>query len=524
MFSVLLRQSVRPLILYTLITLALLGALLLKTGGHFAYVLDDAYIHLALAENLPAHMGINLSEATDSSSSILYTWLLVPFAKAPTGLYANFIINFLGGVLMVLGQVRLASQAGWINQSQPLRWKQAGYVLALLTAFNIFSLIFMGLEHVLHVAACLFILSGLISYIERQQLPRSFWVAFILAPLIRFEALALAGLVLGWFMLERRWRWVLWGGLAIAIPQILHASWLMSMGLPPLPTSLLFKSDTLAHPITHSGQLTLLAQLGADVLVNLHKEGGIFSLGLCGLLLVNCLWLRGRQRVLALVLALATLAHVLFGRFGWFERYHVYLYALNFNALLYFNYARLTASAAWRSVGLVCFFLCASAPLVFQLRIPQAGAEVWRQSWQLHEFLTAYWREPVMAVDIGAVSWGNPQEVIDILGLGSESIRRARSQGNGYYDFAGVARGKGIRLAIMFIPAGFDMKMPAGWTPVALFHLDSKPVVLPQDFTLVATSPQAVAPLMSALQNWQKTLPAGVQLGFNEAVLSAQPR
>lgn len=44
--------------------------------GRFIYTLDDAYIHLALAENImQGHYGVNLGEFSALSSSILWPFL-----------------------------------------------------------------------------------------------------------------------------------------------------------------------------------------------------------------------------------------------------------------------------------------------------------------------------------------------------------------------------------------------------------------------------------------------------------------
>src|SRR5262249_14612423 len=63
---------------------ALLFLILLHDGGHFTYTLDDPYIHLALARNIAfGGYGINPGEPAAPSSSILWPFLLAPFARLP---------------------------------------------------------------------------------------------------------------------------------------------------------------------------------------------------------------------------------------------------------------------------------------------------------------------------------------------------------------------------------------------------------------------------------------------------------
>ena len=74
--------ELRFLTVWALGLAALVGGILLLNGGHFAYSLDDPYIHLALAENLAAgHYGLNLDEPSSPSSSILWPLLLAPFTR-----------------------------------------------------------------------------------------------------------------------------------------------------------------------------------------------------------------------------------------------------------------------------------------------------------------------------------------------------------------------------------------------------------------------------------------------------------
>jgi len=76
------------------------------TRGHFTYTLDDAYIHLAMAENIyQGHYGINLSEASSPSSNVLWPFLLVPTIMTGLGhLFPLFLNIFFCSITVRTGE------------------------------------------------------------------------------------------------------------------------------------------------------------------------------------------------------------------------------------------------------------------------------------------------------------------------------------------------------------------------------------------------------------------------------------
>src|SRR5213594_2619498 len=74
--------------------LAELIAILRLNGGHFTYTIDDPYIHLALAERIRGgHYGINPGEPSAPSSTILWPFLLAPFAGSGIAEYLPLLIG-----------------------------------------------------------------------------------------------------------------------------------------------------------------------------------------------------------------------------------------------------------------------------------------------------------------------------------------------------------------------------------------------------------------------------------------------
>src|SRR5260221_388102 len=189
----------RTLLLVLCIVLGAVGAelsaILFINSGHLVYTLDDAYIHLSLAENiLHRHYGVNPGEACSPSSSILWPFLLAPVAGSDLGALAPLVMNCLAS----LGTVFLF----WSIACVALQNDQAGarrstafpafVVLLLVVATNLIGLIFTGMEHSLQVFFVTLIVWGLIQ--ESRTGKAEWWlvVALVLAPLVRYECLAIS--------------------------------------------------------------------------------------------------------------------------------------------------------------------------------------------------------------------------------------------------------------------------------------------------------------------------------------------
>jgi len=509
--------------LYTFIFLGFLAAILWGTSGTFAYVIDDPYIHLALAAHLPWHMGANPGELTNSSSSILFPWLLVPFARSEfLGTWVPLVINFLAGLVLLAFVLRLITQCGYAPENR--KNLSAGVAVFILAACNTFSLIFVGMEHTLHVAAVAVLLSGLIEWMAGRGLPRSFWIAFFLAPLLRYEALAFNALILFWFLWRRDWRALALGFALLVVPQIIQSCYMQALGLPLLPTSILAKSDTIAFEYRGHDAMRLLVGTLYDFVMNLQDVGGLFALLFTGVFLVLAFRRRKEERMLALVVAGVTLAHLLFGRFAWFGRYNAYILLLNIMALawlLHLPRAKIAVKAAFWTM--VC--LAATNPLSYQSHIPLAAQQVYQQPLQIGRFVKEYWRDTVVAHDVGAISWLNQHDVADMLGLISEWARsypeRMPNGTSSDIFLNDLATTYKADVAIMNNLV-IGVYPPKNWIMVATLRLTETHIILPPTIEFYATSEKAVPRVMAAIRAWSSSLPADVLLGINQALL--QPK
>ena len=347
----------------TLLTLAQLGLILWRLGGHFSYSLDDPYIHLALADQIAqGHYGLNAGEAAAPSSSILFPVLLAGLSFTGLGQFACLAIgsaaSLWSGVLIANLLARSLAPVVLSRLASTL------IAVSLILSFNLIGLEFTGLEHSLHVGLTLACLLGALRFLKTGALPPWWWLCALAEPLVRYEGASLwVGMAC---LMLYRGRWVAGLGLlgAGAVLLGLFSLFLHGLGLPPLPSSVLVKSYVAA---VGAGGVSagLLDGFKAMLAESLTSFGMIRLVILCGLLVALMIGhpkLDGERRAIAQALAtlalFVSLGHILLGRFGWFSRYEIYVVAFDVMVLIYgygpllgrlLGGPRRPGSSSWRS-------------------------------------------------------------------------------------------------------------------------------------------------------------------------------
>jgi hypothetical protein len=521
MRSVALRFQARwPYVVLALVLLGLLGAILILNGGHFVYTLDDPYIHLAFSEQLiGGHFGLVPQERASPSSSVLYPLLLMPLSGTPLhefqplfwNLLAVFAALFLW--LHLLRHLVLDIGAGAILPG----------VLALLAMvlLNHVGLVFSGMEAGLQITLSLATAIGLIELAARDRL-RWWLVAGIIAgPLIRYENLALslpAILLLAGF---GRGRMAIACGLLIGGLLGAYALYCRSIGLPPLPGSLLVKLGV----DTSLGLFGfLLHEVKRLFLIVVYGRSDLPVLLLIGLLGLNFVFTRptprrGRERALIGFGLVVLLAQFAYGGHASLGRYDVYAWSSGLAVALYINrdaFARLAAAFGPRRAALAAaaVLVCVFPFTAFMsLATPLAANNIYLQQFQMRRFLVDFAALPALVNDAGLTAYRNPNGILDIIGLGSEEVRQLRGAGN--FDAAAVQRlveRRGIELAMVYRD-WLGSELPPSWIALGRLHLH-RPLISAAgaDVTIYATRPGAVDRLRAALQRFAATLPAGATL------------
>jgi len=495
-----------PLIAGVLIVVVFELALILwTTHGNFTYTLDDPYIHLALSENLArfGHYGINVEEYSSASSSIIWPLLLVPFFAIGIGPYGPIVLNIPLAIVTALVLHRTIESAAEAHGGEIARISWAWALLALL-AVNGFGVIFMGMEHSLHILVTV----SIMYFVNRMRLAADggrkiqngyddilLVLCILLSPLIRFEGLAISAFAIAMLAAMGRVRLAILSAALIALALALYFYAMNTMGLPWLPSSVLVKSaaaaDTAAQTDLAAKLLSAISHAGSNAIANLQNPEAILLLLLTLLIGLQALraWYVG-ERLSPVYVAGGLVVvglHMAFGNFGWYGRYqsYVFAFAICFALYVFSPLFRWVAALSYKRqeqlavVGIFCVLAVLvrfglSQVFMPVITTPIAALNIYEQQRQMHEFATRHWKAPVAVNDIGYVAFQNDEYVLDLWGLGSEEARRLRQSGD--RDMLRKLTEKhDVHLAMIY-EESFSQDIPADWQKVAELGLSAQSI------------------------------------------------
>ncbi len=364
--------------------------------GNFLYTLDDPYIHLALSKNISAgHYGINSCENTAPSSSVLWPFLLVPFVLISSGYLAPFILNTVFALITVY----------FLHKY----FDNNLFTIAAIFAFNLVGLVFTGMEHSLQILLVVIVTVGAIEFKDKGKITILFMVALVLAPLVRYENLAISIPVLGYlfFLGEKKKALLLFALILLLLGGF--SAYLVSLGLDPMPASVNAKSSVVGG----SGRFVLIVSNFAS---SLHSVRGMaqFSLLFPLLLAFKLSGFDRSSKALALTAIVAILMHFAVGRFGWFHRYGVYMWV--FSVMIVFYLFR-NFILKHRFIFVLLFGILSANYVYSYKSIPAASTNIYQQQFQMRKFVHEWLNKPVAVNDLGLVAMDYEPYVLDLWGL-----------------------------------------------------------------------------------------------------------
>jgi hypothetical protein len=510
-----------PLYVAMKIAITIFCAILVLNDIWFTYTLDDAYIHLALASNIAQfHYGLNPELVAAPSSSILWPFLLAPFAGLSTFEYVPLALNLAAmAANVVLLQAIFRRVFG--NDTPHGEIAIATLTVACVLALNLLGLAFAGMEHELQVTLALAVLLGVDTVARGGNAPGWLIAAMIAGPLVRYESLSLtvaAAAVLFWY--GHRTRAIAALGAALGLLAA-FSLFLLSLGLPALPSSVLTK---IAGPVAVSGSAPVggafefVARRLGDMLAN-PRLAVLFMIG--AVTLSVWLFATGRKcshRAVLGLMAFAGAGHLALGSWDALARYEIYVLAVLVGGLFLVFADELRQALRRTTPTTVLVSCCLALALVFgrylgiTVKAPLAANNIYEQQFQMHRFVTEYHQTPVAVNDLGLVSFGNSNFVLDLWGLGSEEARRAWREGEPGWP-ARLVEQSNLPLVMIYGDWFARVGIPETWTPVARLYLGRPGFSVggnPVDFYVTPFgSPDATR---AQLRLFAPTLPAGVRL------------
>jgi len=393
--------------------------------------------------------------------------------------------------------------------------------LAAVIFTNTLWLAATGMEHVLQIAATLAVAVGLLELMLERRVRWFLLAGLILGPLLRLENFSITLPACVALLCFGHWRLASMA-LAGSLGGVLIHGWISAAaGLPILggPTLLKGWMDELVRAPLET--LNTLIQFLARTLRSGRPDSGNLIIG--ALLAISLPWhwrQRDRAPLWLSIIAIACLgAQFVFGGLLRVGRHEIYaqcfaLAALAFAYRLPLQWAVRTIGA-WQAAVAGALLMAALFPanLVWTATAPWAAQDIWRQQWQMRRFLLEHVKAPAAVNDVGLTAYRNPYPVLDLIGLGSDEVYRARSRGIANREFYAQVLTRRRIEAVLIYDAWFAGLLPANLERVAEFHLGRVPVATGGSVVAIyATSPEAAARLRLAAAEFAKSMPRGAGL------------
>jgi hypothetical protein len=382
-------------------------------------------------------------------------------------------------------------------------------MILLITTTNLIGSIFGGMEHTLQVFVTIIIIWGLINEIQNKQVSNWLIAALIIAPLVRYENLALASTALLFLYIRGYKKKSVISFSVIIILLGAFSFFLLSLGLKPLPLSILAK-------------LSFTSSDGSIISILNNFMKNIFN-PRCALLFTGMLFLFGftflskrnkEEKLMAGCIAAAVLFHLLFSRDG---RYVVYIWTATVLAFLFLYRHWLLKTFLEKSLfksaaSAIIIVLIVSYNYIYStIMIPVASNNIYEQQYQMHRFATVFYKKPVAVNDLGYVTFRNDNYVLDLVGLASMEVQDERKIGDWPEWMNKVTRRHNVKFAMIY--DRWFYKIPANWKKVAELYL-SKIKMSPAEnvvafYILDKEIKNEITPL---LRRFESTLPDGVML------------
>ncbi len=466
------------------------------TGNYFTYILDDAYIHLAVAKNFAHHgvWGVTPYAFSSSSSSPVFTFIIsILISVFGNHALIPLIFNIVVCGLLIAVLVRYYSY--FLDQNKHI------VIACLFTLFLpvLHVQVMSGMEHVLQT----FVIAVNIYSFQRWAQDDfkmglyAYWFYFtiLLLGLIRFESMFYFVSLSLVFFLTRNFKNALWVLICGFVPIMIFGYFNYHRSGYFFPNSVVVKGTL----IDFSGNV--LAQITDIILKKLLFNITFYKIGLFPLLIGGVFMYKDYKGKLSfrsaisgnflfIAFGLTLMMHCLFGEIRSIFRYEAYL-LVAFSMVLIpklLSYFRKPWSAFKMNPVTGMFIIANVLLLVYKCNYSHAlilngSANIYQQQIQSARFLNRYYNtSKVVANDIGAITYFTEIHLLDFVGLGSMELVDFKIRKKGFDDevekfLTDYTRAHNYQLAIAY-EEWLDGHPPKNWKKVAALEVKSDNAVL----------------------------------------------
>lgn len=510
----------------------LLSLSLKQTQGHFVYVLDDPYIHMAVAKNFAQHgvWGITKDNFSSTTSSLIWP-ILISF------IYLIFGVNEIAPLIL---NILIATALIWFVYFIIKKYFFNSLFIFIILLLIIFStplplLVLSGHEHILHAILSISLVYLTAIIISNGNSPNKSRINFyeiillllsFLIVVTRYEGLFAIIVIFILFIFHKRYLYALSLVSISSLPIIIYGFISVSKGWYFLPNSIYLKGS-LPDPLSIMNIITFL-------FVGLGKMQflpSIFYLLLIGLTIF--IFKKTKQNgkldfhdYMLIIFILITFFHVEFVRRDQIFRYEAYLVAsgifvIAFSLQKFFlNKPVINLNRRVFLKGISFTFLSFILILPFLERtiesiiiIPKAIKNIYEQQYQMGLFLKNYYQgESVAANDIGAINYLAEIKNLDLWGLGSMDVAKARKDKN--YNTEKIfelGKSKNVKIAIVYDHwYMYYGGIPSNWKNVGTWTISNNVVCGGNTVSFYAVDSLEVSNLIANLKDFSTQLPKDV--------------
>ncbi len=510
------------LIVYWLLTFALLSAAVVKTHGHFGYPLDDTYIHMAMARHLvqDGFWGTSLTGFSSSSSAPLWTLLLaLTYRIFGVTDWAPFVLCLLLGTATVVYAYYLLQKV-----SSPLR--QTAYLIFVIAFAPLPVLTLVGMEPVLQglvaLTAIYLAANVLASGEPRARYMAPLLLVAVLVTMTRYEGMFLVFAIAVVFFFKRRFIAGLAVGAAGMLPIVAVGIISVLHGWYFVPASVLIKGRNADFAL--NGLVGFLVHLP----LNLQLAQQVLAVLIACLLAYILRERQGsagsRERYIVAIFVMMSLLHLQFAAVGFLSRYEGYI-VLTGTVILAdlldpvvarLSDRRQTGGAAYPAATFALLILLAS-PLVLGmgenfLTYPNAVKNIYEQQYQMGLFIKKYYTgKSIVINDIGAIDYLADVKIMDMAGIGSMDVARAIVTNSfNQQSVSTLSTVHGPEIAMVYA-SWYPYEIPSDWIEIGQWKINGNVICGDDVVNIYAPGARWQETVSANLRAFSSSLPATVE-------------